>query len=290
MFELDSRISRGKMPVNAFLPCITVNAPCFGFGFQDLHISDSPAQTFPCKHGKFSLCHVEPRAVFRCMVHFETLPYSSCLCRFKGFIQRRYVVRVQVVTYQNYLFSIRVVFVDKAFYLLRPVCLAAMFQNGHPSPAPKRLGEHEAAACPVLYVFMVNLFSMVALRQVDGLPAVIMQLDGLFVHANHWGVRVIRPCIDFQHILHVRHESGILLGRYAPCLLQVRLILVFFRIRPTCVCEIESTISNSTALSAMSRRRWLLFSLPHHPCISAGQEGSPSSSCVCRSFRILYKA
>ena len=135
MFEFDSRISRGKMPVNAFLPCITVNAPCFCLGFQDLHVSDSSAQAFPCKHGKFSLCHVKPRAMFRGVMHFETLPDASRLCRFKGFIQRRYVVRVQVVTHQNYFFSVRLVFVFKAFYLLRPVCLASNFQIRLSSPA-----------------------------------------------------------------------------------------------------------------------------------------------------------
>ena len=38
-----------------------------------------------------------------------------------------------------------------------------------------------------------------------------------------------------KDVLHRCDESRVMAGWYAPALLQMRLVLVFFRMRPTCV-------------------------------------------------------
>ena len=59
--------------------------------------------------------------------------------------------------------------------------------------------------------------------------------------------------VHFKHILHMGDKCGVLVRRDALHLLQVRLIPVFFRMRPTCIGEMDGTISNSTTLSDSSR-------------------------------------
>src|SRR6476660_9211791 len=56
-------------------------------------------------------------------------------------------------------------------------------------------------------------------------------LRGL-VNADHRARRVMRPLIDFQHILHAGYEGGVAVRRDDPLLLQVRLECVFFSVCP----------------------------------------------------------
>ena len=65
---------------------------------------------------------------------------------------------------------------------------------------------------------------------------------------------IIWSGVHFKNILHRSNECGILLRRNAPHLPQMRLIFVFFRMRPTWVCEMASMTCISTALSDIRRR------------------------------------
>ena len=135
---------------------------------------------------------------------------------------------------------------------LCPVHLAAMLSDGDSSPALERSREHEAAAGAVPDVFMVNFLSMVIRRQVDRLAGIVAEFYRLLIHADKRISRITWSGIHFQDILHVGHERGVLLWRNAPHLFQVRLIPVFFSMRPICTYEMEGRISNCTARSDMS--------------------------------------
>ncbi len=173
--------------------------------------------------------------MFRRMMQFKAFPYPTGFCRFKGLIERRNVVRVQVVADQHDLHCIRIIFINKILNLLSPVFLAPLFFDCHPSPSAEGFREHKSATCSVSDIFMVHFFRMVVLREMNRLAGVLVKFYGLFIHANNRFQRVIRSGINFQNILHRRNEGGVLVRRNAPHLPQVRLIFVFFSMRPTCV-------------------------------------------------------
>ena len=82
------------------------------------------------------------------------------------------------------------------------------------------------------------------------------QLHAYLVHAHLWPQRVIKTLVYRQHILHVVHELGIVLGWDTPLLLQPRLELVFLRVRRTSSYDTSSpssTYSNSAIFSANRR-------------------------------------
>ena len=58
----------------------------------------------------------------------------------------------------------------------------------------------------------------VRFRRGDRHLRLLQQLHGLFVHAQHRMLRVIRFRISFEHVLHVGHELGVLVGRNHPIL------------------------------------------------------------------------
>ena len=194
-----------------------------------------------------------------CMMQFKSFPYPACFGRLKSLIQRRYVMCVQVVADKDDSFSIRIVDIDKFLYLLRPVLLAPLCLDGYATPSAKRLGEHKAAACPFADIFVINLLRVVHLGKMDGFPRVSMKFDRLLVHAYDRISGIVWSGVHFKNILHRSNERGILLRWNAPHLPQVRLIFVFFRMRPTWVCEIVSMISISTALSDIKRRVQRLY-------------------------------
>jgi len=56
---------------------------------------------------------------------------------------------------------------------------------------------------------MVNLFGVFGFGKRDGLPGVLMQLNGLLIHAYNRMFGVVRSGIHFKDILHRGHESGL---------------------------------------------------------------------------------
>ena len=78
------------------------------------------------------------------------------------------------------------------------------------------------------------------------------ELLGGFVQTDHGSVRIVRPMIDLEHILHAGYEGGVGLGRDDPLLLQMRLERVFLSVRPIVLSDARSTIFNCTTCSSSS--------------------------------------
>lgn len=90
-----------ELPVNPFLPMISVQIPSRSFRFQRIDVADSPSQTLFGEGGQFNLGHVQPGTMLRGVMKFEILPNTPGLGWLKRFIQRGDVVRVQVITYKD---------------------------------------------------------------------------------------------------------------------------------------------------------------------------------------------
>lgn len=253
MLDLDSCVPNRELPINPFLTMIPVLIPSSGFCFQRFDVADSPSQASLGEGGQFYLGQVQPGTMLRGMMKFNLLPDTTSIIRLKRLVQGRDVVRIQVVADKNDLSRVWEVLIYKLFDFLRPVRLAAMCTDCHPSPAFMRSREHEAAAGAVSDVFMVNSLRMVVGRQVDCLSRIVVKFNGLLIHADQRPQRISRAGIHFKHILHMGHERGVLFRRDAPHFPQVRLIPVFFRMRPTCIGDMDGTICSSTTRSDSSR-------------------------------------
>ena len=71
------------------------------------------------------------------------------------------------------------------------------------------------------------------------------------VQADDGAVRIMRPLVDLQDVLHAGYEGGVGLRRDDPLLLQVRLESVFLSVRPIVLSLARSTMfSSTTAVSS----------------------------------------
>src|SRR5262249_8963131 len=84
----------------------------------------------------------------------------------------------------------------------------------------------------------------------DRLHHLADQLLARLVQAHLRPLRVVRPVVHLQHVLHRADELGVGLRRDAPLLPQPRLDLVFWSVLRTVSGQIDSTTFNSTSLSA----------------------------------------
>jgi putative transposase len=92
------------------------------------------------------------------IVNFKALCQAKCFFRGKGFIERRYYVRIEIVHHQNDFLGIWILTVQNPLNAMCPVYLCSVLKRFHISPATKRLCENENATCALTFVFAVNFF------------------------------------------------------------------------------------------------------------------------------------
>src|SRR4051794_41363076 len=160
---------------------------------------------------------------------------------------------IEVIHHQDDRLGIRIAMIDQVLDLVCPVALGPMVSHVNPAvPGEWRTEEEAVDDAPAL--ILVVLARNVPLRQRQRRPDVAEQLLGDLVHADQGAARIIRAGVDVQDVFHAPHELTILMRWNAPLPPQMRLELVFFRIRRTVWYETSSTTSSSTSLSASSRR------------------------------------
>lgn len=182
VLESGSGISNGELPADSLLPLVPVYIPSSGFPLKFLDCGDSSVQTPLGESGELDFGYIQPGDMLGRMMQFESFPYPACFSWLKSFIQRRYVVGIQVIANKDDFLRIRVVNIDKFLYLLRPVLLAPLTLDSHASPSSERLGEHKAAACSFADIFMINFLRVVGLRKMYGFLRIRMKFNRLFVH------------------------------------------------------------------------------------------------------------
>lgn len=141
---------------------------------------------------------------------------------------------VQIVTYQNDHFCIRIPFVKPPLDECGPVRPRPLLFGLGVAPAGQRLGGQKDAARAIANILIVLIANARLLGCVT-FSRLGEELNRLFVHTNDGTPLVVGTAIHLQDILHRSYERSAVFGRNAPALLQVRLIFVFFRMRPTCV-------------------------------------------------------
>ena len=141
---------------------------------------------------------------------------------------------VQIITYQNDRFGVRIPLVKQPLDECRPVPPRPLLLGLGVAPAGQRLGGQKDAARAIANILIVLITNAGLLGRI-ALTRLGEELNRLFVHTDDRTPLVVRAAIHLQDILHRGYERCTVFSRNAPALLQVRLIFVFFRMRPTCV-------------------------------------------------------
>ena len=141
---------------------------------------------------------------------------------------------VQIVTYKDNRFCVRIPFVKQPLDERSPVRPRPLLLGLGIAPAGQRLGGQKDTARAIANIFVVLVANARRLGRV-ALSCLGEELDRLFVHTDDRTPLVVRSTVHLQDILHRSYERRAVSGRNAPALLQVRLTFVFFRMRPTCV-------------------------------------------------------
>jgi hypothetical protein len=187
-----------------------------------------------------------------CIVELQPPGDSPRLGRLEGLVQRSDPMGVQIIQhYPDYL-SFWIDLIHQPLHLVGKVLRRATFCYFQVPPGLLRLKEHEQVACPITLVLVVVPFRPPWLDGLDRARIFNQLLTGL-IQAHLGTLRVVGFFVQVQHILHTGHKLGAHL-RNAPLLPLPGLKFAFFRSLRTCSWEMDSTISNSTTLSANNRK------------------------------------
>ncbi len=141
---------------------------------------------------------------------------------------------VQIVTYKDHLFRIGILLVKKPLDHLRPVNSGSSLSGVGETPSPEWFGKQKDATRAVPDIFIVLVLNARTFG-CKAISCLFEKLNRLFVHTNYRTTFIVRTTIYLKNILHRCHKSCAMFLRNAPAFLQVRLIFVFFRMRPTCI-------------------------------------------------------
>ena len=187
------------------------SAPC---GDDGTHLAPglyaALSEGLPRDEAQRDLRLVEPAAMLRRVVDREPPPEPLRVLLAVGSLDRRAAVRVEVVEHE----------VDRAGVRIGERDLEELLREARRLPVPRHpwhvppglgLDGGEDVRRPAASVFEVPLGDPAAARR-RGVPGLCEELDGLLVHAHHGFLRVERPLVEVQEVLHALDVLGVQLA------------------------------------------------------------------------------
>ncbi len=192
-------------------------APRVNFTTEDGHVGDSAVETLLLEDAQFGLGHVEPTAVFGCIVELEAFHQATCFIGGKGLVEGSGLVGIEVVVDQYDFVGLGKVHIAEPLKTVRVVDPLFLFGGAHRSPTFQRRYHHEEGAHAVALIFAINAFGLSGLHG-QCITCFLNQLLGGFIQANQRSAWIVWAMVDLQDILHCADELGTLLGPDAPLL------------------------------------------------------------------------
>jgi hypothetical protein len=190
--------------------------------------------------------HIEPAPMLRC-VHELDPPYvSSRFVGNEGLIEGTFGMRVEVVTDQVDSRGLSVPCLQQVDDFMRPIDLGSMRSSDCLPETGQRFGEQEEPCCSFTFVFVVHSFGVLGGRR-DGDVSLTNQLHRLLVPTDRGAVGILGFMTGFQHLLHLRDEPGVSLGRNRPVLDPPLGHAIFLSVCRTVLGLVESTTFSSTS-------------------------------------------
>ena len=235
MLQLGTSICSLELPVHTLLTAVSLLMPRRKFLVKFFDTVYAPfCKTLVPEGREFNLSYVKPAAMLGSVVYFKTLCQAESLRRFKRLVKGCDIVSVEIVTYKYDLLDIWVFLVKQPFDAFCPVCSGSLLLCYSLTPSGQRFSEKEDATGAIPHIFVV-LVSYTCTVRSKAISCFCQKLNRFLVHTYNRVFGIIWTAVHLEDILHRCDESRVMAGWYAPALLQVWLVLVFFRMRPTCV-------------------------------------------------------
>lgn len=138
-------------------------------------------------------------------------------------------MRVQIIHYQNNLFSIGIHDIRQILYFLCPVFCCAVFPYTYMVHSSKWFDKGKDASYSVTAIFRIHLF-VVPWTHSPRISHLAQQLVRLFIHTDYWNCRIIRHFINVKDVFHTRYKFCVCFVWEAPVLAAVRSKPVFFKV------------------------------------------------------------
>src|SRR5262245_43014365 len=194
------------------------------------------------------LGHVQPTPVLGSVMQLQLPGNPSRLGRLERFVQRRDLMRIEIVQHDPNHAGFWVAFVHQPLHLVGEVDPRTLLRHMHMAPAGLRFHEEKKVARAVALVFVITALRLPWLGG-QRLPALCDELLVGFIKVDLRPLSIIGRCVDFQHVFHGGDELRTHLWN-TPLLLQPRLEVTFFNTRRTLSYEYDSAKPRATTRSA----------------------------------------
>src|SRR5215471_12962782 len=170
------------------------------------------------------------------------------LGRLERFVERRALMRVEIVQHHTNHLGFGVADVHQPLHFMSKVHLGALLRHLHVPPASLRFDTEEEIPGTIAFVLVIKALGLSGLRwQRD--TGRFDQLLACFINIDLRTSRIIRLRIDLQDVFHGGDTLGTDLWD-TPLLLQPRLEVTFFQTRRTLSYEYASARPRATTRSA----------------------------------------
>ena len=246
--QLSSRIFGRKAPFDPGAGDIARFLQLLDFTLERLFISETPVQALTTQDTQLDFRHVQPTAVLRRVVKLQFAQDASGFFWREPLIERRRLVRVQVVHHDPHPLGFREAFIHQPLHLLREILHRPLPSHLNVPPSTFRLTEHKQVADTLSLIFIIEPLDFPDAHR-QRLPRFANQLCARLIEADHRQLFVIFLNLQVEHIFHAGHELGIDLAD-TPLLFQPGFKFVFLSTWRTVSRAMEEANFNSTTLSA----------------------------------------
>src|SRR5664280_401915 len=101
MLESDTGIRCGELPIGLGMVGVSIVLPSCDFVDEGLFIWDAAIEALRRKDAEFGFRHIEPTAVLWSVTPFEPLDEPPCFGGGKSFVERGWLVSVEIVLHEN---------------------------------------------------------------------------------------------------------------------------------------------------------------------------------------------
>src|SRR5680860_29678 len=214
---------------------------------------DPAVQALPVQDAEFEFGHVQPTPMLRRVMDLEAAPQAPGVGGWEGGVQGARGVGIEIVEDQDDPLRLGKGLIGEVAQGMGKVRAPMVVGDGHLPPA--KVGSHGqeeiGAAVPGVLGVLLDGASRTERR---GGPRLSPQLLARLVETDQRARRIGGTGIDVEHVLHRRHEVGILLRGNAPAADQPWFEIVFLSVVRRVSGQIWGTISSVTSSSASSRR------------------------------------
>ena len=149
-----ARIGDRKAPINGRLLRVALVFPGRDFTLERCFVGDAAIEALLLEDAQFDLGHVQPAPMLGGIMKLELPGAPPRLGRLKRFLQRRDLMRIEIVQHDANDCGFWIAFVDQPLHGVGEVELRPLRRHLHMPPTRLRLHEEKEVARAVAFVFV----------------------------------------------------------------------------------------------------------------------------------------